>query len=469
MKSNPFSHRGRPIHQSHQFFGRQQEIRQVLDDLQSGQSVSIVGPRRIGKTSLSRVLPSAYRDAAVNAPRDTCFVYFDCSTCHGVTAGVLCSMLAEAMHDALRQHDLDLPARDKIARSLAFREFSDFVQDIARQGVRLILILDEFDLLSQNPYLDFTFFSALRGLASRDAITFLTISLKPLLALTFVDASTLTSPFFNIFANLPLGLLAPEEAQQLLVEIAQSGSLAFALPLLAFLLDLAGCHPLFLQIAGHHAYAWQSVHSETSLARGKDEITHRFMAEARSHYEYFWRKLSAPEQKQLLLLPAVDHINQRALRLLAEASLVVKADGRYRFVSGGFRRFAQHKEPEHLLYMYPLLVDPVEKQAFLRNRILTERPKEVILLQMLIKARGKTVSTGMLIENMWSDELVRRRAAAGELDDPLVRRAHEQSLLDEYDQPFKGILKSVRAKLNEEVEIVNVREKGYGLNVAAAD
>ena len=49
--SNPFFHRG-PIRQLEYFCGRADEIGQSLSLLRNGQNVSLVGQRRIGKTSL---------------------------------------------------------------------------------------------------------------------------------------------------------------------------------------------------------------------------------------------------------------------------------------------------------------------------------------------------------------------------------------------------------------------------------
>lgn len=46
----PYFHRG-PIRKPEHFFGRTQEITNTLSLLKNNQSVSIVGPRRMGKTS----------------------------------------------------------------------------------------------------------------------------------------------------------------------------------------------------------------------------------------------------------------------------------------------------------------------------------------------------------------------------------------------------------------------------------
>ena len=48
---NPFFHRG-AIRRSQEFFGREAELNQILSLLRNGQSVSLIGPRRIGKSSL---------------------------------------------------------------------------------------------------------------------------------------------------------------------------------------------------------------------------------------------------------------------------------------------------------------------------------------------------------------------------------------------------------------------------------
>ena len=48
---NPFFHRG-AIRRAEEFYGRRREVGQVLGLLRNGQSVSLIGPRRIGKSSL---------------------------------------------------------------------------------------------------------------------------------------------------------------------------------------------------------------------------------------------------------------------------------------------------------------------------------------------------------------------------------------------------------------------------------
>ena len=58
---NPYFHRG-PIRTPEHFVGRTAEVADILSLVKNNQSVSIVGPRRIGKTSL--LLNISYAEVA---------------------------------------------------------------------------------------------------------------------------------------------------------------------------------------------------------------------------------------------------------------------------------------------------------------------------------------------------------------------------------------------------------------------
>ena len=72
---NPFNLE--PIIASDQFFGREKETRRVLGFLQEGQSVSVVGPAKIGKTSfIFHIMHPAVRELHRLATEHV-FVYLD--------------------------------------------------------------------------------------------------------------------------------------------------------------------------------------------------------------------------------------------------------------------------------------------------------------------------------------------------------------------------------------------------------
>ena len=53
---NPFAPIGGRIDQAHQFFGRQKELRDIFEMLNSGSSVAIIGERQVGKSSLLKAI-----------------------------------------------------------------------------------------------------------------------------------------------------------------------------------------------------------------------------------------------------------------------------------------------------------------------------------------------------------------------------------------------------------------------------
>ena len=73
-------HPGRPIDDRKGFFGRSTEIRTALSYLANLQSVSVVGPRRIGKTSLLHFIsdPSVLEDYALD-PKRFVFTFMNCA------------------------------------------------------------------------------------------------------------------------------------------------------------------------------------------------------------------------------------------------------------------------------------------------------------------------------------------------------------------------------------------------------
>ena len=80
---NPFFHRG-AIRRAEEFHGRQAELNQILGLFRNNQSVSIIGPRRIGKSSLViHLCRSKTREPFNLAPPKTIFAPVDCQELGG--------------------------------------------------------------------------------------------------------------------------------------------------------------------------------------------------------------------------------------------------------------------------------------------------------------------------------------------------------------------------------------------------
>ena len=82
---NPFMNRG-VITDPNDFFGREEQVNEIFTRLQGMQSSSIVGERRIGKSSLLYYLTQTGPQRLGDAYR---FFYLDIQDAHFHTAGIL--------------------------------------------------------------------------------------------------------------------------------------------------------------------------------------------------------------------------------------------------------------------------------------------------------------------------------------------------------------------------------------------
>ena len=180
-------------------------------------------------------------------------------------------------------------------------------------------MLDEFESLAGNIAFNASFYGELRSLAGELGVVYITASKRSLYDLTYQHADTLSSPFFNIFSEQPLGLLPQEEAVLMLAQIsAMGGQSPFSQEQIETIINLAGAHPFFLQVAGHYLYTEREGNlagHEVLLAN----VERRFKAEAEDHYRYLWSQLSDEEQAALLHLSTAS--NDKLKRLQAKALL----------------------------------------------------------------------------------------------------------------------------------------------------
>lgn len=304
---NPFQC-GRPIAEPDNFFGRERELRRLRGHLLQLHWVSIVGPRRIGKTSL--LLQLCHPDVATGMglnPSIYARVFIDCQGLSDLDAKGWQALLVKRAAEAL-----DFSPAPQVQDSFEFREaFYSLLAD----GRKLVLILDEFENLAVNPHLDVDFFNLLRSLATDLPLAMVTASRTSLSALTYQDQSVLSSPFFNVFNTLRIGLLE-EKAARALLGRPEAG---FAAETVEFLLELVGPHPYFLQLAGHQAFEWQEggCLDETARKEVRQELERALVP----HLRYTWEHLSPRARYFLVTLPLA-RAHEPALKELQEACLV---------------------------------------------------------------------------------------------------------------------------------------------------
>jgi hypothetical protein len=405
---NPFFHRG-PIRHRDYFFNRQHEVGQALGLLRSLQNVALVGQRRIGKTSLLFQLadPAIYSDHGLS-PAEHIFVYLNGEELTELDDGEIRSVMAEELGAALvaadhRGPDLTLPEGP-----LEYRTFRHVVRRHTQRGLKLVFCFDEFEGLGANPHLGPSFFSSLRGLTGQLDVAYVTASRTPIHTLAYAQPDTLSSPFFNTFAPLFLGLFSDEDAQGLVETLATKASVTFAPGLVRLITELAGPHPLLLQVAGFHTFeAWRQ--RDGLLEKGDhDEIRHHFRAEAQPHYEYYWRHLTAEEQYTLATLPLAQHNQEqrRSLHSLEQKCLVKRCDAGYDYLSTAFRSFVRQQPVPDLLQAGPFVVDLRQRLASCQGAPLNVTKTELDALVYFLQHAGRIITPRELEETLWPGEYV---------------------------------------------------------------
>lgn len=390
---NPFYHRG-AIRYAHHFFGRAAETAQILGLLRNGQSVSLIGPRRIGKSSLFLHLCRPEVRAPFNlAPPQTLFVLVDCQELGGSPPDEVYEVLLQGLQDAAASAQLPIPPSPQ---GDSYRALDRTLHHITQQGVAVVVLLDEFELLASNEHLTPYFFARLRGLTTKYGLAYLTASQHPLFLIT-ADEKILSSPFFNIFVTISLGLMSETEARELLRHRLQATRVQFSEPICDHLLYLVGPHPFFLHVAGYHTY--QFLAENDAAAPDFDSLDAPIEIEAESHLSYLWQNLSLEAQYALAIMDGpVD-----MLRMLEQQCLLIPGEQGYQYASEVLRRFIRRQPVEGLIQAGPFVIDPQKHQVKANGQEISLTTSQFDILVCLGKRMNDVVHGEELEIAVWGD------------------------------------------------------------------
>jgi len=297
---NPFTQRGM-IRSPDQFFGRRAELNQIFDRLRKMQSLSVVGERRIGKSSL---LYHVYQIAG------------------------------QRLGEGFRVFYTDLPdVTDepsfyrRVCQELGAEgsSFSDLERAV--RSKKVIACIDEFEKVAEQPEVQSTFsrgfFDSLRSLAQSGNFALL-VATQHSLADLCRNEKIATSPFWNIFSRLDLGLFTQKEAVEFIHTQFSSTGVTITEEEVARVLQLAGRYPFFLQLACCHLF-------EMKVGRVTQWET-AFKQEAFDHLLFLWehRKWREKATLQYVLGLLWLHPNDRLVQDLMRRGLLVR-DSQKRF------------------------------------------------------------------------------------------------------------------------------------------
>jgi len=255
--------------------------------------------------------------------------------------------LKESVGQARAQEEIDL---------FDLEDLFDLVGD---KGLRVVLLFDEFEYITQSPNFGVDFFAGLRALAIHRPVAIITSTREELVELCHSDEIK-SSPFFNIFGSVVLKPMRAHEVEELLDGLLQDAPFPLAAEDRSYLHRLAGRQPMFVQMAGYFLYeARQRGYEGEGLHQFTEE---NFAQQADPHFTYQWAHSTESEKITLLALlalnrarkeedpaPATEQVaklHPRAkhnLRDLTIRGLTVEDESRYALCSPVFADWITHE------------------------------------------------------------------------------------------------------------------------------
>ena len=325
IEKNPFV-TGNPLKTNDVFFGREQLIADLADNLQGkyqDNPIVLYGQRRTGKTSLlyalkrylpkEQYIPVFYNAEGVDSPLS------------------LFWSLANQIYDACRETGIVLsqPTRDQYTTYASAQFENNFLRDATSLlgKRRLLLMIDEFESLED---------AVKDNLLPRTIFSFLRKMMQHQRQLSFIFCGThqlqeLTRQYWQIFFNaaLPFRItFLDENATKDLIQVPIHGHFAYDELALMRILTLTGGHPYFTQLLCHSIVSLVNKRQLGYVTRNEvDDVARLLIQNGNDHLDYIWNESGTIERALLLSLSKElqlqrrnevfwDHVESRIKELL---------------------------------------------------------------------------------------------------------------------------------------------------------
>ena len=318
-----------------------------------GGSVGVYGGRGLGKSSLLCYIAHPPPDWQKKYFQNHIFVAFNCQdtvipfTPSNFWFQAVRHLDRRVETGPLKEKCQMLLARQKEGCELKQHDFHDILDVAAKEGKRIVLVLDDFDYLirTDTEHLETTrtFLQGLRSLVTRysNKANLVVATRRSLEELCKPVTDLSTSPFSNGFTCYRLQLFRKAEMNQLLQWIKETDQSPFSDDEARYVCHLSGHHPQLAQIAAAGIFDQRS---ETgALLDDLTPVGERFKSRARHVFESLWASASDVEQMLLMLialqeqngkvpqccydlqdLPAIFSQRERELIELADRGLIRK-------------------------------------------------------------------------------------------------------------------------------------------------
>ncbi len=385
---NPFV-LGKPIKDPQDFYGREHELRELFESVRNMQPVALVGEHRCGNTSILYMMMHPEVRERYLGPNSDAELLFAFANAQLAADGpeAFYRRIARALKRA--DDDAEIDWDEEIDQFW----IEDYLEDLADRERRLVLLMDEFEVLSE---FSTSFWEWFRGLITEYDMSIVVATRVELGE--FRDEWGTGSPFFNMFRTVYIGLLTDAELDHFLERTGEQAGVDLTVVREA-IDQLSGGFPYYLQVVTNLfceiAGQEELDGSPEQVERVAREIRGRFEA----HFEDIWQKLPADERNCLTWLAVAPQPSgseamavQQVLPRLTRRGYVKNG----RIFSSAFAGYIRQQMPR-------VEMNVETGEVRIEKRQVDLPPKEFALLRFFLEKAGEVVSKDDIAAAVWPE------------------------------------------------------------------
>lgn len=424
--SNPFFDRG-PVREPAFFFGHRAEVRKIVQLIGARvpQSCSLIGERRMGKTSLLNYLAmpggalTEFGDSLAYPASNYIFVPLEFTALKArqqSSAVLMFKLLLQRLEQVvemtagIRLNTFEKYQNSEDLDSLVLFGICSCLDEIRRHlpGRVIVFLLDDAEILVR-----YGAGALLRSMIQDRLVSFVIATRAPL---NEIDPESEVSPLFNIMADtISLTMLPAQKAEAWMLYLASQTGASFSGAELNFVLEKGGGHPEFLKTIARRI--WDApfgfgvrspllgVSESEPLVSQLDELLPEIATELEPLCTGIW-KAATPDERVILqrLASSAEQITlQRpALQKLLRKGLL-RIDGRsLQFFSAIFKDFVYRQD-------HPPVSHPERELRFgegyvtFGDNVFKLSPIEMKLMQYLASRTGQICTREEIHNAVWSE------------------------------------------------------------------
>lgn len=385
---NPFV-LGKPIKDPEDFYGREHELRELFESVLNMQPVALVGEHRCGNTSILYQMMHPEVQAQFVTSDELSGLLFVFVNAQLATDGpeVLYRRFTRALRRVDQESDSDFDEHVDQAW------IEDYLDDLNYRGRRLVLLLDEFEVLAD---FEAGFWEWFRGLITEYDMSIVVATRVELGQ--FREEWGIGSPFFNMFRSVYIGSFTAADLEEFLAEASEASSIDFT-PVAKPIEDLAGRFPYFVQVAANLFYELAQNEELTGSEEQIAQVAREFHVRTRLHFEDIWSRLPEIERDTLAWLVVGARPESREALPFSQAMASLERRG---YVVDGevfsdiFVSFVRRQ-------IQRIELNAETGEVRIEKRPVDLPPKEFALLRFFLEKEGEVVSKDEIAAAVWPE------------------------------------------------------------------